>query len=596
MATYIDLKSIGYIKQIIQFATELLGVELRPTGRHRYSAHCPFHADRQDSFRVYANEAGIVRFHCFGACSTEWDVYDLIQKRKACSFGEAQQVFSRYVGIDHFQAYHGRHFSPAAENVQEPVVEAKPVELDEQVIEALHDAAGFYHQLLMNDQERYAAVFKYLARRGVDNGLIESFSIGYAPSFNDDQHEGRALLLAHLDTFTADYLTFHNYTKAGLIRHLDEDGSPYQRHVDPRAGWGIYGGYADYFAGRMTFPVHSINGQVEGFIGRRIDNRGRIRWVKQKTENTSISTRGWLYGINKAARHIAHYQTVIIVEGIFDYFAFHNILQDQDRPIVVSTLGSNMTDEVRLMLMELGVKNFIIAYDCDDAGRKAIESIAADVEGTVYYLGGMAEGEDPADKLKLASPLISGFSLSHLMKSAAKYQAQAEKPIYIEHLAVSRLAQPLLMAPVSTVAEQTTKAPQMAEWCYYNADDFLPLLRYDHGNKASLNASIEQLISLLNNPPGENADRQQFRIKGSFITQEFYQDLGPALILWLRIAIEQQAKKRFVRQTDSTLAEWLHTSRKTVSSYKNHLKELGLLNTDTSTKTQKLSVSLTGRQ
>lgn len=69
MATYIDLKSVSYIKQIIQFATELLGVEFRVTGPHRYSAHCPFHSDRADSFRVYFNEEGVVRFHCFGACS-----------------------------------------------------------------------------------------------------------------------------------------------------------------------------------------------------------------------------------------------------------------------------------------------------------------------------------------------------------------------------------------------------------------------------------------------------------------------------------------------------------------------------------------------
>lgn len=481
-----------------------------------------------------------------------------------------------------------------AEQPQEPVVEAKPVELDPQVVEALHCAAGYYHQLLMDNGERYGAVLKYLARRGVNKELTERFSIGCAPGYNDEQHEGRALLLAHLDEFKADYLTFHNYTQAGLIIHLNDDGSPFRRYVDHRADWSIYGEYADYFAGRMTFPVTNIYGRVEGFIGRRIDNLGR-RWLKQKTENTSISTRGWLYGIDKAARYIARYKTVIIVEGIFDYFAFYNILQDQDRPIVVSTLGSNLTGEVKSVLMQLGVKKFIIAYDCDNAGRKAIEDIAGDVEGTIYYLGGMAEGEDPADKLKKAAPHISGFSLAHLMESAAKHQAQTDKPIYIEHLAVSRPTQRLLMAPVSTVGEHTPKAPQMPEWCYYNADDFLPLLRYDHGNKASLDASIEKLIDLLNNPAGENADHKQFRIKGNFITQQFYQDLGPALILWLRIAIEQQTKKRYVRQTDGTLAVWLHTSRKTISIYKNQLKELGLLNIDTSTKIQKLSVSLTAR-
>lgn len=71
MATYIDLKSVSYIKQIIQFSTELLGVEFRSTDKNKYGAHCPFHDDRQDSLRVYVNKADIVRFHCFGACKAE---------------------------------------------------------------------------------------------------------------------------------------------------------------------------------------------------------------------------------------------------------------------------------------------------------------------------------------------------------------------------------------------------------------------------------------------------------------------------------------------------------------------------------------------
>ena len=227
--------------------------------------------------------------------------------------------------------------------------------------------------------------------------------------------------------------------------------------------------------------------------------------------------------------------------------------------------------------------------------RKAIKRIADDVDGTIHYLGGMAEGEDPADKLKKAAPYISGFSLSHLMKSAAKYQAQTDKPIHIEHLPVGKPAQPVVMAPVSTLDKCGSKAPQMPEWCYFNAEDFLPLLRYDHGNRATLNASIEELVRLLTNPMAESADHKQFKIKGNFITQKFYQDLGPALILWLCIAIEQQTKKRFVRQTDSTLADWLHTSRKTVSRYKHQLKDLSMLNIDTSTKIQKLSVVLKSR-
>jgi hypothetical protein len=49
---------------------------------------------------------------------------------------------------------------------------------------------------------------------------------------------------------------------------------------------------------------------------------------------------------------------------------------------------------------QLGVEHFIVAYDWDAAGRKGIEKIAAEMGGTVYYLGGMKPGQDPAEKLK----------------------------------------------------------------------------------------------------------------------------------------------------------------------------------------------------
>jgi DNA primase len=93
--------------------------------------------------------------------------------------------------------------------------------------------------------------------------------------------------------------------------------------------------YSDYFIGRITFPIFNIEGQVEGMIGRRLDNR-RFRWKRQSQEDSVIDSKGWLYGIDKSARGIKEYQTAIIVEGIFDFFAFYNVSENKDKPIVVS--------------------------------------------------------------------------------------------------------------------------------------------------------------------------------------------------------------------------------------------------------------------
>ena len=125
---------------------------------------------------------------------------------------------------------------------------------------------------------------------------------------------------------------------------------------------------------------------------------------------------------------------------------------------------------------------------------------------------------------------------------------------------------------------------------YYDVDAFLPLLSYDHANKARLDQTINEITKLLEARHTEPQSDTVFKIPVKFLQTEAYTDLGPALILWLRLVIEQQTKKRRVRQTDAVLAEWLGTSRKTILVYKRRLHELGYLNIDTRTRPQKLSV------
>jgi len=118
---------------------------------------------------------------------------------------------------------------------------------------------------------------------------------------------------------------------------------------------------------------------------------------------------------------------------------------------------------------------------------------------------------------------------------------------------------------------------------------FLPLLTYNHANKADLDGKIQNLIKMLNERPEKPGDGNQFTIYSDFIRKELYDDMGPALILWLRLLIEQQYRKRKIKETDSTLAKWLQTSRLTIIKYKGLLKEFGFLNISTDTKYQKLS-------
>jgi DNA primase len=603
MTTYNDLKSAKYIESIINYAEGLLNQDFKRTGNNRYSAYCPFHADNKDSFRVYVDGKDEVRFHCFGECKVDWDIYDLIMARNKCSFRQAQETFADFLGIKDFIPHKGKSENiPDFEQIEEPdesIDFAEPEELSPEIIDALGEASVFYNELLLNNAERFQKIHKYLSRRGVNTNLIRKFNIGFAPTLKDEEYLGRALIRKYLNRFDADYKEFHPFYKGSLVRLLN-DGSYYMQYIDFSMKSPFTTNYADYFAGRITFPIYNIDGKVHGFVGRRLDNRG-IRWMCQQTEDTAITTKNWLYGIDKAYKHISHYKTVILVEGIFDYFAFYNLLQDMDRPIIVSTLGSNLTGEARAIFKGLGVENFIVAYDCDSAGRKAIEQIATDVADRIYYLGGMTEGQDPADKLKDVVHAISGFSVQHLMASAKRIKERTGKPILISHITTGkREEREIVFKPASVlnkkiIPELPEKTETVKEY-YYDVEDFLPLLSYDHGNKAALDNTLYEITKLLEAKPEKSNSDKFFTIPTDFLKTEAYDDLGASIILWLRIVIEQQSRKRKIRETDRTLSEWLNTSRATISIYKHKLKDLGYLNIDTSKKLQKLSVRFFPKQ
>ncbi|MBC2736565.1 MAG: hypothetical protein HF981_19550 [Desulfobacteraceae bacterium] len=593
-----SIKTVAYLESILNYAEAHLGVRFKPTGKYRYSAFCPFHADTKDSFRLYVDGNDVVRFHCFGECKGDWDIYDVIILREKCSFREAQRIWAEYLGIKDVEFHSGRSQKfPAPDTEPEPddsVAFLKPAEPDNQIKATLAEAAGFYNELLLSDPEKYSKVLTYLARRGLESPIIERFQIGYSPAYADEIYRGRALINGFLDRFNSEHRTFRIFQDACLVRLLNDENARgygyYRQQIDFTTHNPFARNYGDYFAGRIVFPIRNIAGEVIGIIGRRPDNRG-IRWLKQQAGEGAITTKSWLYGIDKAYRFIKHYRTVILVEGIFDYFFFYGLLQDQGRPVVVSTLGSYLSAEAMGIFKSLGVEHFIVAYDWDQAGRKGIETIAAEVGGTVYYLGGMQPGQDPAEKLKGVIGSISGFSLKHLMASAKKHQPASEKPIHMSFISCGPVdKRDITFSPAE--AESAALRPDEADAneYYYDVADFLPMLSYDHGNKAILDQTINEITKLLESRPTAPQSESFFTIPVKFMQTEAYSDLGPALILWLRLVIEQQAKKRRVRQTDAVLAEWLGTTRRTITTYKRSLHEHGYLKIDTSTRPQRLSV------
>ena len=421
MKTYPDIKSAATIDAIIPYVETLLDTRFKRVNKNRYNAPCPFHADIQENFMLYVNKADEVRFHCFGACKGDWDIVDLIMLRKKYPFRRAQQVWAEHLGVADFTVDDGRSpiIPEPGETAEpdEPVGFVAPKKLDQPTVAAMDNAVAVYNDLLISNEDRFGTVWDYLARRGIGKEIIRAFNIGYAPSYSDEHHHGRALVNDILPRVERDPGVFDAYSDAGLIRLLN-DGSVkgygyYCRQIDFRRKDPFSRNYADYFAGRMVFPIYDANAGVTGMAGRRLDDRG-VRWLKHQAREVPLSAKSWLYGIEKAAPYIRQYRTIILVEGLFDYFAFYNLLHGQDKPVVVSTLGSYLTPDAANFLKRLEIENYIAAYDWDELGRNGIERAAVQSGGWVYYLGGLADGQAPYDKLEPVVSTMSGFSLERV--------------------------------------------------------------------------------------------------------------------------------------------------------------------------------------
>jgi DNA primase len=297
----------------------------------------------------------------------------------------------------------------------------EPKKGDEKAFAAMEDAANFYHDLFIANEERFKPIWEYLARRGVGKETIGMFNIGYAPPYSDAQYSGRALIDGRLPSLEKDLEAFNTFSDGGMVRFLNDATVKgygyYCRQIDFNRKNLFSRNYADFFAGRMVFPIYDADARAIGLVGRRPGDRG-VRWLKHQTREVPLSAKSWLYGMDKARHYIRQYRTIILVEGLFDYFVFTNLLNDQDKQVVVSTLGSYLTPEAAVILKGLDIEHYIVAYNWDELGRNGIERIAAKTGGWVYYLGGLADGQDPYDMLKPVVSTISGFSLRHLKVDA----------------------------------------------------------------------------------------------------------------------------------------------------------------------------------
>lgn len=307
---------------------------------------CPFHSEKTPSFTVFTATQS---YYCFG-CGAGGDVINFIRNVENLDYRSAVEFLARRAGI----------------TLPEDSAGDKSRMAKRTRILAMNKAAAIYFRNRLWDGKLGAAALSYLTNRGLQSAVIKRFGLGYSPP----EFEG---LTNHLKAlgFTEDEMV-----TGFLCGRSKKTGRLY-----------------DYFRNRIIFPIIDVSGNVIAFGGRVMDSS--LPKYLNTSDTPAFSKSRSLFALNYAKNHCA--EELILCEGYMDVIALHAAGFEN----AVATLGTAITPE-QSRLMSRYTKKVIIAYDGDDAGKRAAAKAtellnAVGLEVRILRLSG---AKDPDEYIK----------------------------------------------------------------------------------------------------------------------------------------------------------------------------------------------------
>src|SRR5215207_7487035 len=195
-------------------------VELRRAGATGYEGLCPLNGERTPSFGINPAEK---LFYCVG-CGEGGDAFKFVQLTEGLEFKRALEFLADRYGVQ-------------LEVVEEDPAATERTRARDRLLELLERTAEWYVRVLWEAKEAVTAR-AYLASRGLEQGLLREFRVGYAPSAWD------SVLLASRRAGFSD----RELVAAGLASRARGEGRTYDR-----------------FRRRIMFPLCDARGRVLGF-------------------------------------------------------------------------------------------------------------------------------------------------------------------------------------------------------------------------------------------------------------------------------------------------------------------------------------------
>lgn len=334
------------IKSKIDIVDYISGyISVKKAGRN-FKACCPFHSEKTPSFIISPERQS---WHCFGACGEGGDVIKFLQKWENLEFLEALQILAQKAGVVL------SNYAPSDES-----------KLKEKIYAINHLASEFFHYILMSHKLGIKAR-NYLKERKINDGIIKTFMIGYAPQSWDSLYK---FLLKK------SYSESDIYTAGLVIKGRD-------------------GRFYDRFRGRLIFTLRDHRSNTVGFSGRVLPPGSEKEAKYINTSDTPVYIKGnTLYGLDITKEPIKKQKEAVAVEGEFDMLSsFQNGV-----PNVVAIKGSALT-EGQVLLLKRYTENLVLALDSDFAGNEAARrgiDIAEGANLSVRVIE-LPYGKDPAE-------------------------------------------------------------------------------------------------------------------------------------------------------------------------------------------------------
>jgi DNA primase len=343
----ISSDSINAVRDAADMVTEVgRYTDLRRAGGQMMGL-CPFHDESSPSFSVQPQDK---LYHCFG-CGVGGDIFEFVMEKEGLGFSEAVEALADRYGVE------------LQREQEDPRAEARR-QARLRLQQLLERAAAYYSNYLWESQEASKAR-DYLAGRGLAEGTLRDFGVGFAPSAWD-----KILVAGQRAGFTVPEM--HS---VGLVQK-SRQGQEYDR-----------------FRARIMFPIRDPRGRVLGFGGRATREDQKPKYVNT-AETDFFHKSEILYGLDRARAAMAKENRALVVEGYTDVLALHQAGLDG----AVGVMGTAITPD-QVKTLSGVVDEVILALDADEAGQEAMLRAQRVAGGRRMRLrvATMPKGVDPAE-------------------------------------------------------------------------------------------------------------------------------------------------------------------------------------------------------